>query len=74
MAVLPKNQVTQREEVSIVGFSSGSSPIAFSETAWHVTTDTTANDVVVTKAVAANQEDRSEVDTRVVGNAAGMTL
>jgi hypothetical protein len=74
MAVLPKNQVTQREEVSIVGFSASASPIATSETAWHVTTDTTANDVVVTKAVAADQEDREVVDTRVTGTVATYTL
>lgn len=73
MAVLPIEQVTQRTGEAIVGYSSTASPIALSETAWHTTT-THPNTVVVTKAVAANQESRDEVDTRVTGDAAGMTL
>lgn len=71
MAVLPPEQVTQRTEQAIVGYSAHTRGNAASETAWHSTTNVATNDVTLTKPVAANQTDRDVISDRVVGNAAG---
>lgn len=57
MAVLPREQITQRSGVALVGITASTKDNAPAETYWQSTTDYAAFDISLTKAVAANQAD-----------------
>lgn len=65
MAVLPAEQVTQRSGIGVVGITHSIKSNSPSETYWLSTTNQATNDVTLTKAVAANQQDRQVVEDRL---------
>lgn len=65
MAVLPAEQVTQRSGIGLVSVTHSRNDNSPMETYWHSTTNQATNDVALTKAVAANQQDRQVVEDRL---------
>lgn len=69
MAVLSKELIGGREAVEMVVYQDTILANSPTEVAWASSTDFSTRDVTLTKAVAADQKDRTVIDTRLAAAA-----